>query len=244
MAVNPLFQGGVGIGIPPEQRIIESLIIQAIKMAGADVYYMPRTSVNPNHILGEDPLSQFTQIYPIEMYLGNVKGWDGSAELFTKFGIQITDQATFIVSKLRWEQAVGMQTDQLQLPNRPAEGDLLYFPLTRSFFEIKFVEHLDPFYQLSKFYVYNLQCELYNYSSETIQTVDEEVNELAGEKDRNMYQWRVLTQSGGTILTQTGGVLIRADFPEDANTFDNTTDFAEVSETLVDSGIKNPFGKF
>jgi hypothetical protein len=243
MSVNSLFQSGGGIGTRPEQSIIEQLIIQAIKWAGQDIYYMPRTSVKPDRILGEDILSQFTQIYPIEMALFNVQGWDGSAELMTKFGIQITDQCTFVVSKLRWEQAVGLQTDDLQLPDRPAEGDLLYFPKTRSFFEIKFVEHLNPFYQLGKFYVYNLQAEMYNYSSETIQTIDEEINERAAQKNRNMYQWRVLTQTGGTLLTQSGGVVIRAAFPEEANSFDNTVDFEEASVPLVQFNVNDPFGE-
>ena len=159
MATNFYFQSGNTSGTTNEQRLIEDLIIESIKIYGHDVYYLPRSSGNLDNILGEDVLSQFDTAIPLEMYLADIQGWEGNGELFTKFGISVTDQATFVVSKRRWEDTVGSSPEELlQLPNRPAEGDLIYLPKTNSMFEIKFVQHLDPFYQLGKFYVYSMNC--------------------------------------------------------------------------------------
>ena len=144
MATNFYFQTGNTSGTTNEQRLLEDLIIESIKIYGHDVYYLPRVSVKQDNILGEDVLSQFDNAYPVEMYLTNIQGWEGNGELFTKFGIQVTDQATFVVSKRRWEDVVGSHpAELLQLPSRPAEGDLIYLPKTNSMFEIKFVQHLE-----------------------------------------------------------------------------------------------------
>jgi len=244
MSTNFYFQSGTNIGTTNEQRLVEDLIIEAIQIKGHDIYYMPRTSVTPDHILGEDIMSRFTQVYPIEMYLNNVQGWEGDGELMSKFGIQVTDQATFVVSKRRWEDAIASQTDDLQLPLRPAEGDLLYFPKTKAFFEIKFVNHLDPFFQLGKFYVYSLQCELYQYSSETINTGNEEIDERAAEKTQDIFDFRFLTQTGGVLLTQSGTPLILASSSQVEDSFDDTTPFQTEAEDVVDFDVIDPFGEF
>jgi hypothetical protein len=241
--VNKYFQSGTNIGTSSEQFLIEDLIIEAISIYGYNIFYMPRTSVKQDDILGEDILSQFTQLYPVEMYLSQVGGWNGGSELMTKFGIQVNASSTFVVAKRRWDQAVAQQTNDLQLPTRPAEGDLLYFDKTNSFFEIKFVESMDPFFQVGKLYVYKLEVELYQYSSEPIQTSDADINDFVLGVDRNAYSWAVKTQSGGTLLTQSGGVVIREDFPDAANAFDNTVDFDTESAALIDFDVNNPFGE-
>ena len=244
MPVNKYFQSGTNIGTSSEQNLIEDMIIESIKIYGFQLYYLPRTSVKQDDILGEDILSQFTQLYPLEGYLQNSSGgWNGSSELMSKFGIQVNDECTFVISQRRWMEAVGNQTNDLQLPTRPAEGDLIYFEKTRSFFEIKFVEHLNPFYQLGRLYVYQLQCELYQYSSEPIQTYDADINDFVLGVDRNAYSWAVQTQSGGALLTQSGGVVIQEDFPDAAISFDNTVDFTTESATLIDFDVNNPFGE-
>ena len=163
MSTNFYFQAGNTSGTTNEQRLLEDLIIESIQIHGHDVYYLPRRSIDLDEVLGEDVLSRFENAYPIEMYLTNVQGWEGDGELFTKFGIQVTDQATFVVSKRRWEDVVGSNPDELlQIPSRPAEGDLIYFPRTNSMFEIKFVQHLNPFYQLGKYMLNKQQRMLKN----------------------------------------------------------------------------------
>ena len=140
MATNVYFQSGNTSGTANEQRLVEDLVIESLKIYGHDVHYMPRTLVNRDTIFDEDELSKFTQQYPLEMYMENVEGYEGEGELFTRFGIEIRDQATFVLSKRRWEQMVDREEDAggtFQLTARPAEGDLLYFPKTKSLFEIK-----------------------------------------------------------------------------------------------------------
>jgi hypothetical protein len=164
-------------GVPSEQALYEDIIIEGIKMYGFEVYYLPRNMVTRDMILNEDIESKFDGAYLIEMYIENVDGWDGDGTLFSKFGLEIRNQATFVVAKRQWEKLVGLWNNGI-ISNRPAEGDLLYFPLTKSFFEIKFVEHQSPFYQLNKFPTYKLQCELFEYNNEDVNTGVKEVDTL------------------------------------------------------------------
>ena len=156
-------------GTNNEQFLLEDLIIESISIYGSDFFYIPRVLVGLDDILGEDRLSQFKEAFPIEMYLESVNGFEGQGAFINKFGLMMEQSATLTLARRRWEQTVGLHGNNL-LPNRPAEGDLLYFPLTKGLFEIKFVEHQDAFYQLRKLYVYKLQVELFQYSSEVIDT--------------------------------------------------------------------------
>jgi hypothetical protein len=152
-----------------EQRLMEDMIIESLHIYGQNLFYIPRTLVSKDNILGEDRLSQFKASFPIEMYFENVDSFDGQGAFMQKFGLMMEQSATLVVARRRWEQLVG-RYGQTTIPTRPNEGDLLYFPLTGGLFEIKFVKHQDPFYQLGKLYVYKLQVELFQYSSERIDT--------------------------------------------------------------------------
>jgi hypothetical protein len=176
MAINHYFQHGNTSGTSSEQNLVEDLIVESLKIYGHLLYYLPRTSVKHDQLMQEDTLNKFTAAHGIEMYLKNVQGWDGNKEMFSKFGIEVRDKANFVVSRRRWDEAVANRSMNLQLPFRPAEGDLLYFPKTRAMFEILFVDHLNPFYQVGKFYVYDLQCELFQYSFETIHTNNDDID--------------------------------------------------------------------
>lgn len=156
-------------GTRNEQYLVEDLIIESLRMYGNEVFYIPRTLVSKDEILGEDRLSKFTSSFPIEMYFENVDSFDGQGAFIQKFGLMMEQSATLVVSRRRWDQMIG-RYNVTQLPHRPCEGDLIYFPLTKGLFEIKFVKHQDPFYQLGKLYVYKLQVELFQYSSEQIDT--------------------------------------------------------------------------
>ena len=162
-------------GVRTEQLLIEDLIIESLKIYGQDFFYIPRTLVSKDEILGEDRLSQFKSSFPIEMYFENVDSLAGQGAFIQKFGLMMEQSATLVVARRRWEQLVG-RYGVTQIPTRPNEGDLLYFPLTKGLFEIKFVQHQDPFYQLGKLYVYKLQVELFQYSSERIDTGVAEVD--------------------------------------------------------------------
>ena len=164
-------------GAKSEQNLYEDLVTEALKIYGHEMYYIPRSMVSRDMILNEDIESRFTEAYIIEMYLENVDGFDGDGTLFTKFGLEIRDQATFVVSKRQWEKLVGLYNNEI-VSGRPNEGDLIFFPLTRSFFIIKFVEHKSPFYQLSKVPVYKLQCEMFEYSDEDFTTGIQEIDSI------------------------------------------------------------------
>jgi hypothetical protein len=162
-------------GTRNEQYLVEDLIIESLRIYGNEFFYIPRTLVSKDNILGEDRLSEFKSSFPIEMYFENVDSLDGQGAFIQKFGLMMEQSATLVVARRRWDQLVG-RYGQTIIPQRPNEGDLIYFPLSKGLFEIKFVKHQDPFYQLGKLYVYKLQIELFQYSSERIDTGIREVD--------------------------------------------------------------------
>ena len=151
-----------------EQFLYEDLVIESLKMYGQDIKYIPRESITVDELLNED-YARFTDAYDIEVYIENTDGFAGEGDLLGKFGLEVRDQATFILSRRRWEQLIGIFNNNINT-NRPVEGDLIYLPLSRSMFEIKFVEHEQPFYQLSNLPVFKLECEKFEYSNEKIDT--------------------------------------------------------------------------
>lgn len=171
MALNPFFTQG----ITGEQDLLEDLVVEQIKMFGKNVYYIPRTLVKEDTVFVEDTLSQFNGAFEIEVYLEDAVGFRGDKDMFTKFGLRISDQATFIVSRKRFTQAVDNNA-QLIVEGRPNEGDLIHFPMVGKTFEIQYVEHEVPFFQLGKMYVWGLRCELFEYSDEDFNTGVPEVD--------------------------------------------------------------------
>jgi hypothetical protein len=246
MSTNFYFQSGNTSGTTNEQRLLEDLIIESIQIHGHDVYYLPRRSIDQDNILGEDVLSRFENAYPIEMYLTNIEGWEGDGELFSKFGLQVTHQATFVVSKRRWEDVIGNNPDELlQLPSRPAEGDIIYFPKTNSMFEIKFVQHLNPFYQLGKFYIYSMNCELYQYSSEILNTGVEEIDKMQGISSQNLFDYQLQLESGDLLLTSKGySIVLESYNSRDQVPFSDNQDFETQGNDILDFTSINPFGEY
>jgi len=153
-------------------------------------------------IMKEVVESRFDQAFPLEAYLMNIDGYAGQGDILTKFGVRVTDEATFVISKERFEEAVApfleQQEDDYELSNRPKEGDLIFFPLGKRMFEIKFVEHERPFYQLQKNYVYQLQCELFEYEDEVIDT---NVNSIDKVVQTEGYIARLILSGVGSTAT-------------------------------------------
>ena len=164
-------------GSPQEQKFIENLIVETIEIYGQDIYYVPRTIVNRDTVLGEDADSQFDSAKAIRAYVNNVEGWEGQGELLSKFGVRIEDKTTFIFSREKFKEKVDDST-VLNVEGRPNEGDLIWFPVTKHLFEIKFVEAEKPFYQLGKGYVWECQCELFEYSDEDLDTGIAEIDAI------------------------------------------------------------------
>ena len=180
--------------VKSEQNLYEDLIIESLQIYGQDVYYIPRTLVNRDNVLNEDPASSFDDAYLLEMYIENTEGFEGAGDLYSKFGLEIRDDATFVVSRRRWENRVGVFSSNVTDP-RPQEGDLLFLPMTNSFFEISYVEDDTPFFQLSNLPVYRMTCSLFEYNDEDFETgiegIDNKVAQAA-------YQQRMdITITGG-----------------------------------------------
>ena len=155
--------------VQTEQHLYEDLVVEALRMYGHNVFYLPREVIEEDSILNEDVQSKFGDSYQVEMYIENTDGFEGEGDLMSKFGVQIRDQATFIISLRTWERFISLD-DNLATSFRPNEGDLIYFPLSGSMFEIKFVVHEDPFYQVGKLFVFKMTCELFEYSQEDFDT--------------------------------------------------------------------------
>ncbi len=175
MALNPFFLQGSS----SEQRLVQDLINEQLRMFGVEVTYIPRKFVNTQSVFQEVQSSKFDDNFSIEAYVNTYEGYSGAGDVLTKFGMSLRDEVTLTISKERFEDFVapfmaglddGSGTGEIILSTRPREGDLVYFPLGQRLFEVKFVEHEDPFYQLGKNYVYQLKCELFEYEDEVIDT--------------------------------------------------------------------------
>ena len=176
MALNPFFQQGSS----GEQSLVQSLINEQLKMYGVEVHYMPRKFVSEKSILKEVVQSKFDDAYPIEAYIDNFDGYDDMPTTLSKFGIQATNEVTLIISRERFESYISplmKNESNVKLSTRPKEGDLIYFPLGDRIFEIKYVEHEKPFYQLRDTYVFKLTCELFRYEDEVIDTGVDEIDD-------------------------------------------------------------------
>ena len=177
MALNPFFLQGS----PGEQRLVQDLINEQLKIYGIDVIYIPRKFVRKQTIIKEIQSSKFDDNFSIEAYVNSFDGYTGQGDLLSKFGVSLKDELSIIISKERFEDFIspfleGMDDNEIVLSTRPREGDLVYFPLGQRIFEVKFVEHEVNFYQLGKLYVYELKCELFEYEDEVIDTSIDEID--------------------------------------------------------------------
>jgi hypothetical protein len=181
MALNPFFLQGTS----SEQRLVQDLINEQLRMYGVEVVYIPRKFVNKKTIIQEVQTSKFDDNFSIEAYVNTYEGYSGAGDILTKFGMSLRDELLITISKERFEDFIapflgaldsGTGEGEIILSTRPREGDLVYFPLGQRIFEVKFVEHEQPFYQLGKNYVYELKCELFEYEDEIIDTSIQEID--------------------------------------------------------------------
>lgn len=182
-------------GISPEQTLIQDLVDEQLKLFGSEVFYIPRTMLI-DRSLGDVVMSRFKQAYLIEMYLVNVEGFGAQSEFISKFGLRITDEITFIVSQRRWEDVVS-KAITTTAPLRPNEGDLIYFPMTDDFYEIKFVERESPFYQLGKIYYFTMTAEIYEAGNAIFETGDPNLDSIS-KNNQDAYVFPVYFKVGGS----------------------------------------------
>jgi len=192
MARNPYFKEYSG-----EQNIVEDLTIEVIKSMGKDMVYIPRTLVNEDDLFGEDVISKFDDGYQLEMYIQSVDGFEGEGDILSKFGLEIRDRVELVVSRKRFDEAVG----SYESTTRPKEGDLIFFPLSKTLFEINFVEHENPFYSLGRLYSYKLSCEVFTYSQEEIDTGYSDIDTIETERKKFAVEFELGTRVSSVAYT-------------------------------------------
>ena len=226
MPVNHYFQGGNGIGNQNEKRLYEDLIVEGLKIYGHDVYYLPRTLVNRDLILGEDTTSRFDDSWMVEMYMETTEGFAGEQEIISKFGLEIREDTTFMVSKRAWDYHVGLK-DSLIATGRPNEGDIIYYPLMNSFFEIQFVEDQEPFFALGQLPVYKLRVTRWEYSSGKLDTGLDVIDSAGDKYTLNQLNYKFTLESGQVALDGEGSIRLEQDLSSGEPSFLMNEDFTE-----------------
>jgi len=217
--------------VKSEQNLYEDLIIESLKIFAQDVYYIPRTIISRDTILGEDPASKFDDAYLIEAYIENAEGFDGEGDLYSKFGLEIRDEASFIISRKIWNQRIGLNEGTL----KPAEGDLLYLPMSNSFFEISLVEDDKPFYQLSNLPVYKLSCSLFEYND---QEMDTGIAAIDNVETQYGYQVGIdVAVTGGNHFTQ--GEIVTQTLSAGITVFGEVQAITKTSNTAATISVSN-----
>ena len=235
-------------GSTAEQRLYENLIIEQLSVFGQDVYYLPRKLVNKDTLFGEDASSSFNDAYIIEMYLDNIEGYEGQKEMMTRFGVDMQDEATFVVSKRRFEQLISLDAN-LIVSTRPNEGDLIYFPDGKKLFEISFVDHDDPFYQLQNLPVFKMRCRTFEYSHEDMETGLDAVDAIETAESLDALEYQIILESGtdsGTnyLITEDGDWIISDAYSVDTVDEASTSDWFETQgDSILDFSERNPFGE-
>jgi hypothetical protein len=236
-----------------EQRLVEDLIIESIKIYGIDVCYIPRTIIKEDFVFSEDVLSEFNDHYAIEMYIKNVDGFSGDGDFLSKFGLEIRDEMTLTVSQRRFHEEIGADntTPVNETPgiDRPSEGDLIYFPLNGKIFQVKFVEHEAVFYQMGSLQTYDLTVELWEYSHEQLNTGMDAIDsvETMYSGDKEFYQ--ILMEDGSVLLHEDGSAFVLESYRiEDTDAGANNEFFETQTRdpdlNFIDWSESNPFGDF
>jgi hypothetical protein len=229
MPTSPYFptyyQGNTG-----EQGLYQDLVDEQIKLFGSDIYYLPRTILQDN-TLDEVRYSKYQEQFQIEMLLQNVTGFGDGAEFVSKFGLRISDEVIFRVSTRRWDEEVAEHSPNLTVTSRPNEGDLLYFPLTKDIYEIKFVEKEQPFYQFGKIQFYAITAEIYEVGSDDFDTGVEEIDVIEQTFDNAI---KLYMDPGGTGDFTVGEEVVGDEFLAKATS--SITGDAVTSITITDGG--------
>ena len=191
-----------------EQQLIENLIIEAVRIYGQDMYYIPRKLNNYDSIYGADDQSSYEIAYPIEIYIKSVDGFQGDGNFMSKFGIEIRDQVIFSVAQRRFSEEVEVFNTQV----RPNEGDLIYFPLNKKCFQVKYVNKFEMYYQLGALQTWEMTCELFEYSNEIFSTGIPEIDILQKKFSTNIIDWALTDELGNYLLDESENYLVSEKF--------------------------------
>lgn len=228
-----------------EQLLIENLVIESIRIYGHDVWYMPRTLVNTDKLYGESPIQEFKSAYMVEMYIKNVEGFEGQGDFLSKFNLEIRDEMTLTIARRVFETEVG----GIESLARPREGDIIYFPLNRKVFQIKFVEHEPVFYQMGALQMYDLKCELFEYSDEIFSTGIKEIDQIYAKYSTALDVAGLLVDSNIVsekiyLTDEDGFVLMQEYFNLSTQDVNAENDYFQTQSNLIlDFSEKDPFSE-
>ena len=230
-----------------EQGLYEDLIIESIKIYGEDMYYIPRVLTNYDPLLGEDASSQYNHAILVELYIKSIDGFTGDGNFMSKFGLQIRDQVVFSIAQRTFNQEVAIITDQA----RPNEGDLIYFPLNRKCFQIKFVNKFEMFYQFGALQTFELTCELFEYSNEQFNTGIAEIDAIQQNYSTNILDYTLLDEESNYLIDEDGNYFVvegydtgAINLAEDNNIIQSGSEnFPIGSDDFIDFTEKDPFSE-
>lgn len=232
-------------GASNEQQLIEDLVTESIKIYGNDVYYCPRQIEDLDEIYGEDALSIYNSAYLVDVYIKSVDGYEGDGIFLSKFGLQIRDQVTFSIAKRTFNEEIGNYIGK----DVPREGDLIYFMLNPGrpqIYQIKYVSDRAIFFQLGGLQVYDMVCEVYEYSGERLATGIDAIDNIEREYTTNMSAFRLLTQDGYSITDQDGYDIVQGSYTLDSQTHDYNSDNLEIqaeADDIFDWSEVDPFSE-
>lgn len=202
--------------------------------------YVPRNPVSVDVVYGEDPLREYMHAIPVEMYIKNIEGFAGEGDFLSKFNIQIRDQITFSIARRVFADEVGV----VETIIRPREGDLVYLPLNKKLFEIKFVEHEAIFYQMGALQMYDLKCELFEYNNEYFETGIEDIDKLMNNFSHDMSMFSILTESGFSLVDQQGYSVVQESYDINENdSLANNDEIEMEADSLLDFTERDPFSE-
>lgn len=223
-----------------EQLLLENLIIEAIKIYGHDVVYLPRTLNNYDSVYGADDSSSYDHSFPVEMYIRSIDGFSGDGEFLSKFGVEIRNQVVFSLSRRVFSEEIG----EFMEMTRPNEGDIIWFPLNQRAFIIRFVNKYEMFYQLGALQTWELTCEVFEYSGESFNTGIPEIDSIQKKNSTNIFDWGILTTDGARLMDENGDYIILENASmEDIVLNAENDEIQQESDLFVDFSAVDPFSE-
>tara|TARA_R110000772_G_scaffold7228_7_gene24763 strand:+ start:2291 stop:3046 length:756 start_codon:yes stop_codon:yes gene_type:complete len=232
-----------------EQTLIENLVIESIRIYGIDVFYLPRTLVAEDNLFGEDVLSKFENAYQIEMYIKSVDGFQGDGDFLSKFGLEIRDEMVLTVARRRFGEEISIEgttpVDEADGVARPAEGDLVYFPLNGKIFEVKFVEHEAIFYQMGSLQTYDITLELFEYSHEVIDTGIADIDAIEDNYSGVKQNLELLDEASDRLVFENGFAIIQEEYKIETTDNQANNEFFQAASNIsfIDFTEVNPFSE-
>ena len=225
-----------------EQLLIEDLVLESIKIYGHDMFYCPRTLVAKDDILGEDSLSEYNSAYEIDLYIKSYDSYEGDGTFLSKFNLEIRDQVTLTVSVRNFMNEIG----SIATLERPREGDLIYIPMLDRILAIKYVSKNAVWYQMGAIQMYDLVCEMFEYSSERLRTGIDAIDSIEKDRSLDMSIWGIVTSDDYFITDSDGYQIIQGNYnfeTQATDAYEDNTEFQLEGEAILDWSQVDPFSE-